>query len=541
MLGTEIKDISQNIGLLPINLGKARLQKSEHTLIHYFDLENLYLEFSRLNDNLELIKNSIENNNYFNRNVNNYFKIINYLKDSINDRIENIGIHSSNKNNKRNKRGLVNGLGTILKTLTGNLDADDGAKYDKILKHIQDNEHHIQNQLNMQYSISRQIIKNFNETVQDIQKNNLMLKLKITQLSEILQDETNHLDLLTTKDMLNQIVILYNIILNEIQNLETSIAFCKIKTLHPSIMKSKDLFLELQKISNHYKNELPFDLTQNNILNFESVIDVNCKIDKNKIIYLLTIPINFEDIFDLFNLLPIPTIHKSEIITIIPDVKYFLKLKNDIMPLSDICAKSKVYQCPNKLRTNHRTPCEEGILLKGQSNNCQFTKLQVTSNHLKIIPEINQYLAVLPKKEKIEIKCKEDAEIKTLQGIYLIKEENCKIIFRDEELLFQSTSHGQPKIINSEAILTQNHSKLNFSIYLKTLKLKELESSPMLPVEDTQNFFDPKEINIWTVILYFCLMCILTYITVRYLIKRNSNQGQHKKHNDINLPGEASF
>lgn len=47
--------------------------------------------------------------------------------------MENIAINKSN----RTKRGLINGLGSVIKDITGNLDFQDGEKINKILNHLE--------------------------------------------------------------------------------------------------------------------------------------------------------------------------------------------------------------------------------------------------------------------------------------------------------------------------------------------------------------------------------------------------------------------
>lgn len=151
------------------------------------------------------------NNSFHVRDLENYDKIVLYTQSLISDKINNIKLHSINN---RKKRGLINGLGTLIKTITGNLDATDGEKISKILRHIQGNEHNLANQLKVQYSINSKLVENFNKTVQDIQHNEIVLKSRILQLNTILKAEFNQQDILFAKDLYNQLFILYNAILN---------------------------------------------------------------------------------------------------------------------------------------------------------------------------------------------------------------------------------------------------------------------------------------------------------------------------------------
>lgn len=47
------------------------------------------------------------------------------------------------------------------------------------------------------------------------------------------------------------------------------------------------------------------------------------------------------------------------------------------------------------------------------------------------MPEVNNYLAIFPKEEELKITCHFESKILKLTGIYLIKEENFKIYYKN--------------------------------------------------------------------------------------------------------------
>ncbi|KAH1028266.1 hypothetical protein HUJ05_001640 [Dendroctonus ponderosae] len=63
-------------------------------------------------------------------------------------------------------RGLINGIGSIFKTITGNLDASDGERYEKLITELQTNKKQINHAILRQNSLSLSVIKEFNKTVQ---------------------------------------------------------------------------------------------------------------------------------------------------------------------------------------------------------------------------------------------------------------------------------------------------------------------------------------------------------------------------------------
>ena len=531
-------------------MGPAKLQRTEHTFVHYFNLEPLFNEFSNLNMQFSNLKSYVVNNTGYSKELENYIKMTSFTQKSILEKIENIRFHKNN----RTERGLINGLGYVIKGVTGNLDASDGEKIYKILNHLQNNEKSIENQLKLQYSLSSQIVQNFNETIKNIMHNEYILRSRIMQLSQIVKDGATHQDILFAKDLFNQLIILYNSILNTLQDIENSVTFCKLNTMHPSIIKPKDLFYELQRIFSHYKNQLPFELKYENILDFENIIKINCKIDLNKITYFLSLPIDYETNFDLYYFLSIPSKYESEFVTIIPNSKYFLKSKIDdiIKPLNGKCTQGKPYQCPSILQSNFNTSCEEDILLHQSTSRCRFSKLQISENHMEIIPDLNQFLAVFPKEEKLEIYCKNQMEIKELIGIYLIKQNYCKIIFRKQELVFQEISHGRPMVINTPKFQFSPGNQPKFNIELEKLRFDVPPMNPVMPIEKyTQNYYVP---SLWTITLYIAVAIAVTYLWVkktkiwkktRTTATPEENQGAdiplQPRCPRINLPGDASF
>lgn len=498
----------------------------------------MYVEFSNLNTQYNKLFLTYSNHSAIAIEFSNYDKIVKYTQNLIKSKIENIKLHDKAR---LFKRGLINGIGSVIKGLTGNLDSSDGEKIYKILNHLQTNENNLNSQLSRQYSINNQLMQNFNSTLQDIQHNELILKSKIIQLNQIIKEGITHQDIIFGKDLFNQLIIMYNAVLNILQDIENSISFCRLGTLHPSIINSHDLFLELKNIEIHYKNTLPFQVKYENILNFEAVLKINCKIESDKVIYFLSLPINYETNFDLFFMLPLPTKVESKLLTIIPISKYLLKSKNDnfVRPLFDKCTFGKPWHCPSRLQANHKSHCEENILLYQNASQCQYVQLEITENHLEIIPEINQYLAVFPTEEKIVIQCDKHTETKSLFGTFLIKKNDCKVQFRNQEIIFQESSFGKPMVIDVTELKINNNNAPALKIELKKLNLKEIEMHPMLPIyENPIEYHIP---SIWTGFLYIGLIIGIAYVykTLRNKkLRRNSATEMDK---NISLPGDASF
>lgn len=81
----------------------------------------------------------------------------------------------------RVRRGLINGLGTVIKGISGNLDANDAVHYDQILDDLKNNQQEIVTKLNTEISITTEIIKNFNNTVSFLKQNQEEIKSALSQ------------------------------------------------------------------------------------------------------------------------------------------------------------------------------------------------------------------------------------------------------------------------------------------------------------------------------------------------------------------------
>jgi len=313
-------------------------------------------------------------------------------------------------------------------------------------------------------------------------------------------------------------------------------------------MNSQNLFEEIEKISFHYKNGLPFEVRYENILKFEALLKINCKIDPNRITYFLTLPINYETEFDIYFMLSLPTKFKSDYVTIIPSSKFLLKSKTDhsIKPLFDTCSFGNPWNCGSKLQAHHAIPCEQQVLLNQNISKCQFTLLEIHGNHVEIVPEINEYLAVFPIEEKLTIQCETRSETKSLSGIFLIRKSSCKLIFQNQELVFQEQSYGKAEIVNIDDLRIDQQKLPTMKIELRKLEMRDMSVDRMLPIDNhPHSIYIP---NIWTGILYILLVGGIFYIYILTKCKRiQTSQSQMENRENttpnpnINLPGGASF
>lgn len=126
-----MRKINDNPGIIPLNLGTAKVQEFTYTLIHYYDLNPIILEINKLYIKSKNISETIIPNSEYLFETSNYFKILKLIQDRVETKIVEILPHPN-----RIKRGLINALGSVFKAVSGNLDASDGERYEKLIAEL---------------------------------------------------------------------------------------------------------------------------------------------------------------------------------------------------------------------------------------------------------------------------------------------------------------------------------------------------------------------------------------------------------------------
>ncbi|CAH0384825.1 unnamed protein product [Bemisia tabaci] len=131
-----IKNITSNPGIMPLELGDAKLQRTTHTLVHYYSTEILSHEFSILNSQYIAFLSNVSIDHAAMPTVEPQLKNINFTIATIKEKLaftkpSTAAIHThKNKTKTRSRRGLLNVLGSGIKLVTGNLDDSDGQRYE---------------------------------------------------------------------------------------------------------------------------------------------------------------------------------------------------------------------------------------------------------------------------------------------------------------------------------------------------------------------------------------------------------------------------
>lgn len=525
-----LRRLTDNVGLIPIKLGQAKIIDYKYTLIHFFDLNPIINEINKLHLKALNITNNLKIHSEYSTDNAIYIQLLGITQSRVEEKIKEIIPYPN-----RTKRGLINILGSAFKAISGNLDASDGERYDKIIRELKTNQKGLTESVTNQVSVSLQIINKFNETVNQVSKHEKLLESKIKQISWMVQKATYKENSNYIRNSLIEIIELYTFVDSLLQDIENSLTFCKLRTIHPSIIKSEDLYTELKALENRLSAEqLPLKPERNTIHLFENFIDIECFILNNKVTYLLHVPVTLKEQFELFHLYSAPILKESgqsQFKVIIPRSKFLIKSKLHYTYSHEACEEitTQLHLCANKdLKEIHEEgPCAVSLLSQlKETTACQHIDVQFNNLIVNQLSKSDKWLIVSAKKQLSKLQCPTQIETLNLIGTYTAEIPkgcqitiNDRVIINDEKAVISSTQplffpdNELPSLIPSVKLdVNLEDIKLDG---LQELQNQILSSKPA----DLLTFDIPKNPSIWTILMYVFAVAAIIYCSYKKFAK----------------------
>ncbi|XP_074030051.1 uncharacterized protein [Leptinotarsa decemlineata] len=348
--------------------------------------------------------------------VKTHISLLTQLSKSIQEKFQEISLDS-----KRYKRGIIDGIGTIFKAITGNLDASDGEYYTNCINKINNDEHELENLMKNQISVTTSVIKNFNNTIRKLQIDEETFNRDIQVIQTTLQDYADEFSLITIKlkflELADQLMISYNYIEENLDDILNAITFARLGIIHSSIITPEQLVSSLQEISQSLqRHNLPLLAKTSKIAQYLEIIELEAFQTQQNLIFILKIPLIDSQIFTMYNLFPIPIkdnrtdLHHvlsvnskyiakdddSLLYAIVPDPK----LCKTLLPKLLLCSKLYVYPI------NEYAPCEAKLFRNSKviPDNCQSLIIYTQGYNIQQL-EDNIWLIIVAEPLHITINC----------------------------------------------------------------------------------------------------------------------------------------
>lgn len=548
----KIQTLSDQLGLIPIKLGQAKMTYQTYTIIHFHDLNPVIVQMNRLHlktVNLTMTIDKAKDYKLYLKELHNSLALLQFIQQRVETNLNQVLPHPN-----RLKRGLINGIGSIFKGITGNLDASDGIRYDELIKKLQINQQNIQNSVISQGNVVVSAIQKFNKTVVQLYENDKLIEAKLNEVLPHVTEINNGRACVFLKEIINEMTHMYEIIDAILQEATNSLVFARTGMMHPSIISVKELYSELKNMEGKLSTKrIPIPITAENMPIFEEIIDIECFIVNNKIMYILHVPIVREEVFNYFHLYAIPMLANDQFKVVIPQNKFMVLSQLYFAHYDEKCKlmKPNLYLCnKNHVKlVSKDIPCEVRLLNEGEKLlACKQTRIEISKLVIEQMDETDKWIVVCPKETLIHTSCPgATTETKKLLGTYILDfPPGCQIDIDGKtinNILTTTKDHPQLMLFPDLAEGSETPSTtLNLSLHLPEIKLDELhqlsrEMKHMQGIPPAHLWEISPLPSAWTILVYVILIGGCCLIGRKWVLqRRRTKQPQPTLREAIQLP-----
>ncbi|CAK1582402.1 unnamed protein product [Parnassius mnemosyne] len=508
-----LESLDDGPGLLPFRLGATRLITHYHTFIQFVELDDINDKISQLQNQLIYFRQTLGNDTYMLYEAQIEFLFIKLSK--VLNQLETLKPH-------RIKRGLVDGLGSIIKSVTGNLDNSDAVKYDNAIKILQQNSNVIFHEFNNHVSLSKEWMVQHSNVLEELVEN----QVKINETLQLILDRNSYKDssLLKYAKFAQYLAILTeNIdeIFSELTRIENIIAFIHASTLHHSMISIDVLNHMIQRLITIYGKE---HVLQLELREYYDIIKPGYYYSDNRIVIIFNIPLFTKDSYNLYKLSMAPNKFKQ---ALVPPFPLIATNRKGYVYIEAECPKFKDwYLCGETMDHQLRQvpDCIQNLLInQAIDKTCDVVTITLSRPAMEELDE-KHYILSFPNATRIHYLCgKENYNI--LSGTYLATVPmSCSLDTPDFTITnINDVVEGQPLKIMKLTTDIEEPPKGNSQIHLNSIDLRRLHDTkhrvitqPTLEIKQASPDYT---VYHTTIPLYIILLSALA-LTMLLLIRR---------------------
>ncbi|KAJ8728938.1 hypothetical protein PYW07_006634 [Mythimna separata] len=385
----------------------------------------------------------------------------------------------------RFRRGFINGLGSIVKTITGNLDYEDAIKFENEISKLQNSVNKINLAQKQSLFIAKHAVEEYSKQIKLLDENqkklSLMLRNTTFNNNNILVNRLHFLDLYIQIDFSLQLL------LDKLVILEDAMTFAQLEVMHPSIVSPHILINEMLAIQKSF-NFRPVDsITISNIHSLEKSISVKAYSTDHTLTFILDIPSIDINQYDLIHLYSIPD---KQNLAIIPKSKYLVLGTNEYSYLEEDCKQiTQNTQLCTSLNTLPVDKSEDCIisLVKHQYTNCTRAKIDLKQGRIQKLQD-NKWLIILKEEEVLRTKCGTKSEYKRISGIHIASiTSDCQMQILNRTLTTNSNTVAADEIIPLPSKVVIPEENTHFNLQLEDISLDSIHEL----IERADNLQEP--------------------------------------------------
>ncbi|XP_072375875.1 uncharacterized protein [Diabrotica undecimpunctata] len=418
----DIKEIEPSPGIYYDHVAHVNFYESSWKLVTYLNLDSFKNKLKLIDSNLRKTKEICMHNSLNSLSLcNTSLLVIEQLAPAIHEKDK---VLQDLAHTTRVKRGIIDGIGTVFKTLFGTLDHNDAEYYDAAINKVESNDKHLITLLKDQIQIVQTTISNFNSSITNVERNNNIFDKNFRTIQKLTQDNSKNIFQLNLKQVIDEhlslITLLISEVNNEYSNIINAILFSKTNQLHPIILSPQQYLLELTKTLPQIppSTAYPLPLEKQNILELLSLVDVQHYFSDTKVIFIVKMPLVSQLPFQLFKLIPLPTVNNAlQHVFILPRFNYLAisESKSTYSNLDNLDACKKlstedlicIHHYPI-YSTYSRASCETDMLFSPTKipYSCDIRISQFYTDTWYPLLKRNTWLFILPKPISVTVQCK---------------------------------------------------------------------------------------------------------------------------------------
>lgn len=369
----------------------------------------------------------------------------------------------------RSKRGLVNGIGSIFKSITGNLDYADGEYFNECINKVTRDEREIEQLLKNQISVTSSVLRNFNSTIQQFQidEKNFNENIVTIQnaLNRISDDVAFYEAQVKVLNFCQSLMESYVFLENYLDDILNAITFARLRILHSSIITPIDLITSLQEISRTLtRNNFPLPTYTSSVAKYLDIIELEAYQSENQVVFVLLIPLVEPETYTLYKTFPIPILdNRTGFFHILPTTQRYIARDDDSLLYVSLqnlesCKnlQTRLKICSNILQypIDSDAICEAQLLRQQKilPRTCQTSILAATDYNVQEI-DYNLWLVTISEPLPVTVRCgNRNPESQILKTNSIIKlQPNCNAFIGSTRI------HSKYLVQNFKNITYQSH------------------------------------------------------------------------------------
>lgn len=396
---------------------------------------------------------------------------IEYLIDTIESKLiylgtERIGFTEANKG--RQRRGLINGLGSVVKAITGNLDQEDAIRFEEQIKEIRTLTIDSEQKHRQTVSLMKDFMIEYNDKLDKINKNQ-------QRLLEAIDKIDNKQSIMQATLMYSQVGVCLQQLYDRLLTLENAITFANMGQLHPSVVDPLHLVRELRKVQREIDLQIPYTPKLKNIHLLTKAITVKAYSTNESLNFVLEVPLVTNIPYSLLHLYSIPNVNDT---LLIPKNPYLILGSNEFAYPQEQCLHIKeaevICRHVEWQSLKKSEDCMAQLVQHKKPHNCSYAKANYNNNIIQQIKE-NSWIVILKREEVIKSTCGEDVQYQRTRGVVVVSINNqCSVRIGERTL----RTHKRYVHIQESIPLPKTYTVPdNFStkIELEEVKLDNLE------------------------------------------------------------------